>query len=341
MRMILTLLNVSLSLALLSGLCLAQSPPSLEQIVQGLERYEKELFQHKDFLLRYARTKSEDVSPSMVSGEELRCEWTFARSGDKWFMEQRFLATSSSEGISLSKKPDTYVFKDGKLVNWQQNSNSLLVTRLGFGAPFYNKLLYTRNLSLDVPALLATSNEIDHATIRRHFPDDAALPFLPRFVRDNIKRYRVSATPEIIDGQTCWLVEWPQMDQFWVCPDRGFIVPRRIYHWGPGKPIRYEFVNKDYKEVQPGYWLPFSQVENKYASIIAEPSKIWGKVTGRSEYKLLEAKFGTVPESQFDVSLPKGTIVFDEIRNFKYTVEGTSDNDPFTAEVEKDRRLNL
>jgi hypothetical protein len=317
----------------------ADERPTLEQIIAGLEQYEKLLFENTSLQLRYARSETEDVTPSAYSGGYFRAEWSLAYRGDKWFAERRFLDPVKTENLWIPAEPETQIIKQGVLLEWKQSSHSAVVDRFDLGRNFYAGLFYTRNLSLDAPARIAKSNGADLATVRKRYSDDADLPFLPIFLRDNSAQYRVLPDREEVDGQNCWVVEWPGMDKFWVLPERGFAVPRRIYHFGPGKPIRYEFLHKDYREVKPGLWLPFTQIEDKYASITSESKDIWGRVAARNRYELLSAEFDSVPDSRFEVSLPPGTKVIDTIRKFKYAVEGKLDTDPFTAEIEKAKQI--
>ena len=129
------------------------------------------------------------------------------------------------------------------------------------------------------------------------------------------------------------------MDRFWIDPDRGFAVPRRVYNWGPGKPQKFEFRHRDYGEVKPGLWLPFTQIEDKYASIVAEREAIWGKVAARSEYRLRSIEFDSLPDNFFDTKLPPGTRVLDQVHQRQYAVSGDNDNDPFPGSAEPERKL--
>jgi hypothetical protein len=315
-----------------------QERPTVEQIIEGIRRTEQMFFDNSSLHIRYERTKSEDVTPNRYSGAFLLAEWSLAYHGSNWFTEQRFTQPTKTDTLWVPAEPKTQVVKDRVLVEWTQYGNSAVVDQFNLGWNFFGGLLYTRNLSLDVPAHVAKSNGANIAAIRKDRPDDAGLPFLPAFLEDNQARYHVLSEPEVVNGVPCWIVEWPGMDRFWVDPKRGFAIPRRAYCWSPGKPLRYEFLNLDYREVKPGLWLPFMQVENTYAKIHAEEESLWGKVTGRTEYRLHSVAFDTVSESLFDIRLPPGTRVVDMVRKFKYSVSGDKDTDPFTAEISEARR---
>ena len=113
----------------------------------------------------------------------------------------------------------------------------------------------------------------DYETIQRNQPDnvDVTHPLLPEFLTKSLASYRVLPEPELVDGHRCWIVEWPGMDRIWVDPECGFVIRRRIYHWGPGKPLRCDVVQKDIREVRPGLWIAFQQIVENYAN----PARSW------------------------------------------------------------------
>jgi hypothetical protein len=230
------------------------------------------------------------------------------------------------------------VVKDQTLLEWTPYGTSAVIDHFNLGRNIYGGLFYTRNLSLDAPRHIAESNGADIKVVRQQYADDADLPFLPGFLEENKEHYHVLPARDEVDGVPCWVVEWEGMDRFWIDPARGFAVPRRQFCWAPGKPLNYEFLNQDYREVKAGLWLPFTQIENKYASIVAEKESLWGKVAARSEYRLHNIEFDSVPDSLFEVKLPAGTHVIDMVRDFQYAVSGNNDTDPFADEIEEARR---
>jgi hypothetical protein len=110
------------------------------------------------------------------------------------------------------------------------------------------------------------------------------------------------------------------MDRLCVAPERGFAVIKREYSWAPGKPLRYRLINKDYREVRPGLWLPFTQVQERYYDPSKVLPKLAGKVRFRTEYKLLAIEFDSVRDELFDIELTPDTMVYDAPRKFHYVV---------------------
>jgi hypothetical protein len=310
----------------LPGTSTRAQPPSLRDIVDGLERQEKLLFENRSLLIRYELTKTADVTRTRFSGGLIFAEWILAYRGDKWFIERRYNepATEALAG------PMTQLLRDGLLLEWRSGSRSATLGHFDSGGNLYAGLCYTQNLSLDAPRYIAKAGGGDIASIRQipSLADHVNLPFLPEFLRVHQSQYQVLPTPQEVDGAPCWVVSWPGMDRFWVDTRRGFAIPRRIYNWGPGKPVRYELRHSDYREVKPGLWLPFTQIEDKYASIIAERKELWGQVAARSEYRLRAVEFNRLPEGFFFVKLPEGTRVIDMVRHSQYTVT-TTNSDPF------------
>jgi hypothetical protein len=318
----------------------AQEPPTLEQIIEGIERMEKMFFESESVLIRYERTKADTLIPSSYLGGFLLAEWSQAYRGGKWFSERRYTRPMKTKDLLVPAKPETQVIKDKFLLEWKQGFQSAAIDKFDKGRNIYAGLYYTRNLSLDAPKYIAKSNGVDITAIRRieSYKDYVALPFLPEFLRENKARYKVLPTPENVDGELCWVVAWPEMDRFWVDPQRGFAIPRRIYCWAPGKPRRVEYHHSDYREVKPGLWLPFTQVEDVYTSPIADKDQsLWGKVASRCEYRLHSIEFDHVPDSLFEVKLPPGTRVIDTVRGFNYTV--SDDSDPFSGPIEEAKKL--
>jgi hypothetical protein len=311
----------------------AQQPPTLADIIDGIDRTEKLLFENKSLLMRYARTHTETITPGSIMGGLLPAEWVLAYRGDKWFMQRRFTKPKRSDDLLVPAEPKVHVISDHFVIDWDQYSREAVLDSMdaSLGANLYAGLFYTRNLSFNAARYIAKSEAVDLNQVRKKYRDDVDLPFLPEYLSENKYRYQVLSIPEEIDGALCWIVEWPGMDRIWVDPTRGFAVPRRRYAWEPGKPCRFEFYNKDYREVKPGLWLPETQVEDTYTSVVADRSSLWGKVAGRSEYKLLAVEFDSVPENQFDVMLPAGTCVIDNYRRLFYTVSRSPE--PFAQAI--------
>jgi hypothetical protein len=216
------------------------------------------------------------------------------------------------------------------MLEWDQYSRRATVDPLGDGGNIWLSWHYTNNLSLSVFKYITRSTGANPAKVP---VDDVKRPFLPDFLRKNVARYRVKPEPEEVDGVRCWLVEWPDMDRFWVDPQHGFAIRRRAYCWGPGKPLHTAVLNRDYREVKPGLWLPYLQIVDRYADMNAEDKSVWGKVACRTEIHLDSIEFDRLSDDFFEIRLPPGTFVHDFIRHLKYRVSDPNGGDPFGEPV--------
>jgi hypothetical protein len=317
-----------------SQLSQAQQPPTLDEVVEGMGRMEKLLFESKSLLIRYSRTQSQKVVKSAAAGALLPAEWSLAYRGKKWFIQRRFTEPMTSAKLLVPAEPKTEAIADRFYINWDQHDREATLDMIDVnrGGDIYGGLYYTRNLSLDAAKFIAKAESLDLSALRKRYPDEAGLPFLPDYLSENKSNYHVQEIPDTVDGLLCWIVEWPGVDKFWVDPSHGYAVPRRIYSWAPGKPTRYEFHLRDYQEMKPGLWLPSLQKEIRYASITSDKTALWGHVTSWAEYKLLAAEFDNVPDTLFDIKLPPGTTVHDDYRKFTYKVPGNRE-EPFATAI--------
>jgi hypothetical protein len=311
----------------------AASPPTILEIIEGLEKQEELFFASRSLLIRHRRIKSEDDVESQDQGNGLLlAEYAIAYRNDMWFMEKSFLKPrTTAEGVWIPGEPITYVLKDGFVLEWSQYATQASVQKVKEWSNFYNLLIYTRNLSFNAPKFITRANgfEFNLTDFDPELQYKVNHPYLPAFLRTHQAEYRVRDEPEVIDGLNCWIVEWPGMDQFSICVERGFAVPQRKYSWEPGKPTRYEFLNSNYREVKKGLWLPYTLVEYEYANLRKDNKEFWGKVDTRSEYQVETIEFDRLDDSFFDRDLSKNTRVYDAVRDLNYSVAGDSDADPF------------
>jgi hypothetical protein len=139
-----------------------QDRPSLEQIIEGIQNTEALLFGGQSLLLRYERTKSENVTEDVNRpGHLLLTEWTFAFKGDKWFSQHRFTQPrKNADGTVVPKEPFFTVLKGDLQLVWNKSGASAGIMQFDLGGNLYwNE--YTRNLSINLPRLIAHSRGIE------------------------------------------------------------------------------------------------------------------------------------------------------------------------------------
>lgn len=106
----------------------------------------------------------------------------------------------------------------------------------------------------------------------------------------------------VIEGEPCVVLARPGLDRLWLARDRGWAIAGREWCWSAGGPLKRRFVNRDFREVAPGAWIP------DVASM-----EIHGKAgakVGTLRATVLKA-VADVPDDRFLPDFPKGTRVDD------------------------------
>lgn len=326
-------------------------PPTVEQLLQELQRQEDILLGAEGFFCRARRIKCEEVTPSRYSGGYSDVEFVVAHKGDKWLTQKIFINVGDEREelpdgtvVYTPKAPETSIIKGKILWEWMEWSSSASIDRFSNGRNMHQCIDYFRHSGFDVSKHLVKAGGGNYSKVRKEesLLDYLDHPFLPDFLAKNISKYKVLPQQEKADGHPCWVLEYPGMDKIWLDPARGYAVRKRVYHWGPGKPRKFGIVNTDFKEYSPSFCLPQKQVVDKYASIISENKSIWDKVTSKLYYELVEMKFDDIPDESFNVKPPPGLTIIDTVRNMKYTVvaEGAA---PFDGpkDLMRKRKFNI
>lgn len=305
----------------------------LDTIINGISKSQSILFNGDPFVVRAQRTKSEVVTPSRFGGGYLNVEFLVAFRDGQFLCHKHFLPDETdleSKGLYTPKKPTAFSAKDGVLFEWQKSGPSASVRSSKYTGDMFQCLDYFRHCGIDVAQRIVESNGLNYDSFRgrKDYTDELQHPFLPWFLQKNRAKYSVNPVQEEVDGSMCWVVEYPQMDKFWVDSEHGFAIRRRVYNHAPGKPRKFEIWNKDLQEVKPGLWLPTTQIVDKYASIVSEDRKIWDKVASRLYYSVSEISVGSAPDAVFDLGITEGLIIDDSIRGIEYRVSKNA-NDPF------------
>lgn len=158
----------------------------------------------------------------------------------------------------------------------------------------------------------------------REFPDVVRFPLDVSTLTALVRRGTVSPERQDIDGKACWLVETPSnytKDQtlgMWLDPDIGFC-PRRVEMRGP-REIDLETIDfQEYKELGNGVYSPM-EIHIRFANKV--------KTTGMPPVgSMLECVMRVskaqidqpIPDSELAVDFPSGTLVYDKVKDMKYT----------------------
>lgn len=303
-------------------------PPSVEFITDGLSRAERAFFESGKLTLRYTRIESLNMG---ATGALQRVEWLLGRNGSAWYQEARSLDPMETPEVSVSAEPRVYILRGGVSLDWtQENRYVFLAPKDNFnvlhgwhhlenaGFNPYRQVIESIGRSYDEAA--RDKKSMLHQFLRR--------PLLPDFLSANAAEYKVLREPEPVDGNTCWVIEWPGMDKIWVDVDHGFAVHRRIFRWKVNGPRARQVDNSDFREIKPGLWLCFRQVVDSYVAPETVTEAEWDTVANRSTYEVSHIDLSRAPEGLISVQLPVGTHVTDQIRKINYTVTDEQ-GDPF------------
>jgi hypothetical protein len=323
--------------------------PTVNDIFNGIKAAESRFFQLDSFLVNSERIKSEDITPSRYSGGFIDVEFIVAKSGNRWFTSKAFtqIGQKNADGLNMLGEiwvpldPQISILKNNLLLEWRQYGEMASVESLTEGRNTHQCFDFFRHVGWNISRHVVESGSEKYDTVQKipSLEDYLDHPFLPEFLEKNKSKYRVHPTREEVDGFPCWVVEYPDMDKFWVDTEHGYAIRKRIYHWEPGKPKKYAIHNQDWKEVAPEIWLPHKQVVDKYASIVSEDSKIWNQVTARMYYETKEIRINNVSEDLFNVVLPVGTQVIDMARDTVYYIT-ESGADPFAGPIDQGVKAN-
>ncbi len=125
---------------------------------------------------------------------------------------------------------------------------------------------------------------------------------------------------EVIDGLNCVILARPGFDRLWLAKDRGWAIARREWRWSAGGPIKRRFVNRDFRTITPGAWVPFEASMEIYGHPTTRPGQRVGVL--KAAVQEVEAD---VPDDWFEPHFPIGTMVDDRATGSRY---------PFGKEIE-------
>ena len=328
MRMTTTILLLGAGCALPPADVAALDAMTPAQIIEGVCSYERNLFQRTDEFRIGLKSHVKDITPSKKE-RVLAAGWQLARKGDLWYTEVNGVEGRNGREIQIAKR--------GKLFEWTTSDPFCFVHDFDNGWNFFQEWGYFQRLGLDIYRSVAETNQIDYQKLltmngNRGYHAALAHPMLPHCLEINKGKYVVRPDKEELDAAFCWVVEYPGVDKLWIDPDRGFVVRKRIYHFGFGKPVWRAIHNSNYREIKPGLWVPFTQTEDVYANIEQQPQSLWGKVIQQITYEVDYFDLSTVDDSLFSPPVKPGVMVSDSSRKMEYRISEAG-SDPFAGPI--------
>ena len=270
----------------------AEARFTLEQIIEGIEKNEA-LWRKTNWMIRYHHTRDRRAVPPGVSLVPFAPrEIVNARKGN-WLYSQLGPTNNASENVQ-----QWVLWKDN--VSTIKDSNSAFIRSepdtMVFSSFYYPFALHRNLLTGAVPFPKEAYDDPEFAIM------------LPYALKQKSKGYVVQRQLIDIEGVLCHAVELPGKDLIFIDTDHGFVVRGRIVFQG-GK-THMDFHASGFKERHPGIWIPDVQKGIEY-NLDSDPPEFRGKARNVTINRLIEAKFGTIPDSQFEVPLPKEVNVND------------------------------
>lgn len=311
--------------------------PTVRDVIERITKNEQLFFGDSNAVyFVVTRESSIDVTPTKKSGRLERVEWTCARNGtDQWCSQTLFLDPRLEGGVLVPSKPRIFLSKDGTYLDWQESNGWCFVDSDTPPLDISKGWHYFGEAGLNPYRIIITSIGKDYSSV---MGDDSSgmkaifrNPILPDFLTENETHYRVHDEPVVLDGVECWILEWEGMDKLWIDLERGKLL-RRTYHWSPGGPKNCDFVQRDFREVKPGLWVPFEQIVDQYANVHVEDMSLWDQVACRTTNRLNKLEFDQPHDELFEVRLPINTMVHDSRRRLEYRVTSEA-ADPFSGPI--------
>ena len=130
------------------------------------------------------------------------------------------------------------------------------------------------------------------------------------------------AGQDSVDGVTCLLLDKSDKVRFWLDPNQGCAI-RRVDRFIAGKQrapgsLQSTVTMSDYRQAQPGLWLPWAIKEQLYYTSERGPSQLVGQPAVQRVLSVESMEFNTLTDEFFQVPLPSDVLVHDNIQNIQY-----------------------
>jgi hypothetical protein len=135
-------------------------------------------------------------------------------------------------------------------------------------------------------------------------PENTAALFLHEALNES--DCRVLPALEAVDGVWCHVVERPGKEKIWIDAGHGWRMRRREFYAGSPPLVSHRYELSDYREVEPGAWLPW-----KYGRVLYSFPPGGGEPQVLSEVKttVKAMEINRVADDTFRFTPPPGTII--------------------------------
>jgi hypothetical protein len=118
--------------------------------------------------------------------------------------------------------------------------------------------------------------------------------------------YRLAGVTESIAGEECVLLERRGLDRLWLARNKAWAIVRREWNWTIGGSLKRRVDNRDFREIAPGLWLPWSGSMEVFGHPATRPNQRVGTL----RVSVIEAEAG-LSDGRFELDVPKGTEILD------------------------------
>jgi hypothetical protein len=272
----------------------------IDDIVRGIEENQKAWKSQTSWMVRYAHMRESVQPPPGQMVEFPDVELVNARKGPALYIFYR----QPPIGKPDQKHERWMLWTDG---HYTERTGQRAYKQDEPAPQIFSYYWYPFGLSRD---LFSDAIPISEEA----FNDPELSLVLPRCLKVNKGEYIVRKNVEEIDGYQCRVLERSGKDIIWIDAKRGFNVCRRTILQPSGN-VLAEFKATGWTEKAKGIWLPKRQLSIAF-NFDADPKEYRGKVRFVMTNTLLETRFNDLPDSFFEVPLPKG-VTFEDRRKGK------------------------
>ena len=154
---------------------------------------------------------------------------------------------------------------------------------------------YMNCLGMILPNVLDPSDDRKD----QRFPDAFAKP-----------GYEVQPRWDEVDGNRCVVVSYPGRETLWLDPTMNYSVRKHVGNYFRTDVLGVRFTNTDFKEVEPGVWLP-RRCRYELCGPPEADSRYRGKPLISYTYDIKELVVNNVPDSLFLLTIDPGMAVID------------------------------
>jgi hypothetical protein len=315
---------------------------AMKNILLSFQKREQLLFFEQDrFFVSYTRTKGYSF---LKNNSMPQVRYINARLGDIWLVES-FLVNKNEENQTEKIQ---YYAKKGVIWEWREFSNSAVIVPYEDGRNIYQEWHYSHNDGIVPYRAIAENNNRLFSEILEEVKTESYLypldnELLPYCIENNWDQYSIREKIEEVEGARCIVLERIGFDTIWVDPALNFAIRKRVLYWGKDEPIKFEILNRHFKEIQPNLYMPMEQEVIEYIGKTMElQASLLGKPLYHFIYSVDDIQIGRLNDaarSKLELKPSVGTSVLDVRTESRYVISDPN-SDPFAGPIAQGIKVN-